>query len=245
MRAFLLIYGLLCCCQAFAQDGLQRLRSGFLKEGYVGVHAGAAIPFNDLASKNIYNKSSGYANTGYTINATFRYALTNFAGFAVHYFYSSMPFDSKNLEDDFNTVYAPDRFNYQSDPWSIQGLMVMPVLMMNTHRFTIDFNAGIGLLTGKLPHNEYTATTPANVQYDYRQPEAYSYNVGYSIGGGIRYLLFRNIVLLAHGDATFSKQTFKDLSLLTGSGSYAYPQPDYTQPFSLIHLYGGVGLQFE
>jgi len=236
------------------------IKEDFLGKTYIGVGIGAAIPFNEFANKDPNSSSSGYAKIGFTYNFTFRYAFSDYFGIAAKYFSTSNQFDAQKYQNDCNKVYAPSTCLFTSDPWTIQGFMIVPTYLYKSPKYNIEIGVGIGDLTGTMPANNLVFTPPLPVSLYTSQgiintkilnqtQSAYSTNnFAVSFEMAFRYMIAKNLILSASADVVLCDLTFKSTQQLlsdTAGNVYAGTLPNYLQPFRLVHLNIGLGFQLD
>jgi len=256
MRGYLLVLLILLFCSTnmIAQNGPSKyydIQENFLKRTFMGVNAGAAIPFAAFASKDFYSATSGYAKTGYNLNVTFRYAFTDYIGITAKYFYSENQFDEQSYQNSTNNYYMPrngNSYKFSSDPWTLKGFMFIPTYILKAQKFNIELGVGVGMVNSTLPQNQMVEKYPNDSISIYSQNTTNSSNWAFSVEAAIRYKVYKNVILSLQGDVIITDQSYQDIYtyINNASGSfYMYPPSNILQPFRLSHITAGIGFEFD
>ena len=246
-----IFFSLIFTYQLSAQTLAERydyIKEDFLGKTYFGVNAGIAIPFKEFADNNFNKLTSGYAKTGFTYNFTFRYAFTDDFGLAAKYFNTTNSFDAQKYQNDFNNNNAPYTCMFTSDPWTVEGFMIVPTYLLRSRKYNFELGIGVGKVASTLPQNTLTVTSPTDSINIFSQGAYQSSNWAVSIEGAFRYLIAKNVILSAQGDVLITDQTYKNVYtyLSNNTGNYVIiPPVNYLQPFRIIHFTVGIGFQLD
>ena len=107
---FSLVALLTIATQSYAQD----------QKGYIGISIGPSIPTGDLASKDVDNEASGWANTGAIVDISFAYKLGegNF-GITALLRGQTNPTDAQAIVDEVANQNPGINWTVESDGWGI------------------------------------------------------------------------------------------------------------------------------
>lgn len=239
-----------------------KYEENLIKKGLITVEGGIGIPFNEFASKSIASNTSGYAQNGFNITLSFRYAFTPTLGATFKFLNTSNPFDAQTYQNQLNQNSAPYILNYStlSTNYQINGFMAGPTYIIPSRKMNFETSVCVGYLNGTLPANSLTFTPGLPVQLNttsgvintkilnFSQTAYSASNFAVSFDIAFRYMLSKNLIFTASADVLITDLTFKSMmQSLTDTAGYIYTGsiPDYLQPFRLIHLKIGIGYQFE
>jgi opacity protein-like surface antigen len=231
-----------CYAQRFKREEL------FVKRGMFGVMGGVAIPVMDFADDN-FKLASGYATTGYNIKLGIAYDLSPDFGMALQYQFTNNPFNGKEFFNDIKQANNNNNIAFNSlssKPWTLQGMMLGVYYPFRTYRTTIDMKLMGGFLTGNLPEYTISYTDKAqNTTYTQRQNETSATNFGFQAGVGIRYQLYKNLLLLGAADFTYTEIEYTDITVDLYPPGITLGAENYTQYYHIINISVGLGIQFE
>jgi hypothetical protein len=241
-----IVFAFICCLHANAQK-MRDKQPLMVDNGLIDFQAGMAIPVMDFADKS-FKLASGYANPGYALKLGIRYDITTFLGVGLHYQYFQNGFDQSNFLSDMRSANKAVTFNsFTSDPWSLQGVMFGVYFPLKSYRSSVDIGIAGGVLTGVYPTNTLNYNNPVqtNIVFNVKQYETNAANFGMQAGVKMRYQVYKNVMLTASADFTYTEIEYTDIqSEETNYKIPIYLEP-YTQYYHIIQLAAGIGLQLK
>jgi hypothetical protein len=239
------------------------IKDDFLGKTFIGVSAGAGIPFKEFSSTDFKSSNSGYAKPGFDFNIVFRYAFTPYIGGTFKYINSSNPYDGSAYQNGLNQFFSKYNYSgatYTSDPYQIYGIMMGPTFIIPSPKLNFETSVCVGNITGALPANKtyynpplpvslYTSQGIINTKLLSQNQTVYNANnFAVTFDVAFRYMIAKNLILSASADIFICDITFKSMQQLitdTAGNVYAGSLPNYLQPFRLVHLNIGIGFQLD
>lgn len=237
------MFALICCLQVSAQKVTDKQL--MVDNGLIDIQAGLAIPVMDFAD-NSFKPASGYATPGYSVKLGIRYDIAPFAGVGLHYQYFQNGFDNSKYLSDVRGANPNTTINFfTTDPWSLQGVMLSLYLPLKSYRTSVDVGVSGGVLTGVYPENtlNFNSTQTAGFVYNIKQYETSAANFGFQAGVKMRYQLYRNIMVTASADFTYTEIEYTDIQAEETNTHTPIPLDTYTQYYHIIQLAAGIGIQ--
>ncbi|MES2558440.1 MAG: hypothetical protein V4590_01780 [Bacteroidota bacterium] len=236
---------LMCCLQA----GAQKIQDKQLlvENGLIDIQAGIAIPVMDFADIN-FKRVSGYAIPGYSVKLGIRYDITSFLGIGLHYQYFQNGMDADDYLSDVREANKGVTINsFSSASWSLQGMIFGFYMPFKSYRTSVDVGFAGGVLTGVYPESilNYNSPTIPNRVYNIKQFETSAANFALQGGVKMRYQLYKNMMLSASADFTYTEIEYTDIYAEETTTQTPIPLDAYTQYYHIVQLAVGIGLQLK
>jgi len=259
IRFILFIFSLFIFQISNAQFDKDKYTESLLKKGLISIEGGIGIPFQEFASTSPSNARAGYAMTGYSFSASFKYAIVPTFGLSLKYFSTTNPFDVQKMNADLNSGSSYTS-TFASDPYYLSGLMLGPTYIFPTSKMNFETSIFVGKLSGTLPANttQFSPPIPYPISINGMQQMTKfvnTYQTSYtasdyavSFEAAIRYMISKNLIISASADVIICDLTFRSITqyFTDTAGNTLYTNlPDYLQPFRLVHLKLGIGYQFD
>jgi hypothetical protein len=152
---------------AFAVSGLYaqiNVQSSFSKKFNAELRVGPSFAYSDFGNKDASNTNSGFAKTGYKIEANIGYKLIDIIGINLMGFYNSNGTDLTSLS---NLLQQQTGKSWTSDSksWAIfGGLLGFEYSYPASKYFIIGFKAYTGILNTTAPRVELTSGNDSYIQ---------------------------------------------------------------------------------
>lgn len=240
-----LIFALIYCLQVSAQK--VRDKQLMVENGLIDVQVGLAIPVLDFADKS-FKLASGYADPGYSVKLGIRYDIAPFMGVGLHFQYFQNGFDNSNYLTDLREANKTITINsYTSNPWSLQGVLLSLYLPLRSSRTSVDVGVSGGVLAGVYPESilNFNSPTVPGFVYNIKQYETSAANFAIQGGVKMRYQLYKNIMVTASADFTYTEIEFKELHAEETNTHTSISPEAYTQYYHIIQLAAGIGIQVK
>ncbi|MFN9711273.1 MAG: hypothetical protein ACK55K_07700 [Bacteroidota bacterium] len=215
---------------AFSQD-----------KGYVAVSLGAGIPTGDFASKDMNNRSSGFAKAGAIFDISFAYKLDKKFGIIAMLRGQAHKTDAQAMAEEMIKQMPFDNISIstQSESWSIGAILVggygsFPI----EKQLSFESRLMIGFLSATAPKATFNLSTPEGTAW-VKQSSATGSAFAYQIGAGLKYNAGKRVCMLVNIDYMGATPKFKDVEVTSSIG---YDEKnDYFQSLGSFNLGVGVG----
>ena len=213
--------------------------------GSISLLVGAAFPVGKFSGTDLYDKSSGFANTGESVYASYSKLLSKNWGISVDILAQRNPLNTGAFENKFSQLKIYQGFSLGSDPnnpppaaysiypnWKFEkkawlyGAFFVGVngrfAIGDSKKIDLVLKAMPGIVYAKSPElkgSSFTDTATAVII----QSKSSGFGFIYSISGGLNYHLTRSLFLSSDVKYVGTNQiTFKDIkaTLTTTKGSY-------------------------
>ena len=184
---------------------------------YFSFTMGASWPSGTFGQKDINDKSSGYAQQGFSILLDATYPLTNHWGFKGLTLINTNTIDHNEMKSMLNgridpsvNVTNPDYLSYTANPWMWNALLGGPVFTVSIGRIYWDLQLLGGLNLSYLPQQKLQYNDPA-LKWYYSDKNTTSTNLSWGIMGGtaFRFPISERVNLKLGIDYYMSNATIK------------------------------------
>lgn len=189
------------------------------KNSYIGLSLGAGIPLGDLSSTDPENDDAGWANAGPVLDIS---TATMFKGgrfgVALLVRLQTNSLDAQGLADEYATLLPGLDINAETVGWKFGGFLgggigSFPI----SNKTSFDLKIMAGLLSVASPDMKVTATDGTD-SFWIKQESASALSSAYLIGGGFKFGLGDNFLLLTNVDFLGSSAEFKNVATISSEG---------------------------
>lgn len=227
-------------------------------ESFLGLTFGTAIPQGKYAEQDFYDKSTGYANTGFMFSFDGAWFPDDYLGIGGTVTFASNNPDKNAFKEDlrqFLNDSVPDiaevldeNFVVDYGVWKYLNIFIGPSFTYPIGRLNIDARILAGVSFGWQPSQEIDATDVNESTFSRKVSGKAVPALGYCAGGGVRYAFKSGYVLRVTAEWVNSKPKFE----YTSNISYEEDGQDitieiekesYEMPFKNVHL--GIGIAYN
>jgi len=211
--------------------------------GYVNITIGPVIPVGNFGNKDISNKSSGFAQTGYNFELNGGYHLTKSIDINAKILYSLLNYDVSNLLNSYATQYPATSWTSLGEEWELIGGLAG---ISFSHNFGKNFSGNVkilgGLMSSSMP--EFSLKGSDGSTYTESKRSAKSFAYLFSVGG--IYPIGHIIDLSADVEYLNASPTYTSISqTFIHSGNLpVINTSDFNQSIGLLGFNIGVRLKF-
>jgi len=167
----------------------------FSQINYFSLSMGATVP-TDKFAENTDARTTGYAESGFTMSFDGNYFLFDLFGISGTANFGMNFTDEVKLQDDWfdyinnlfqGVIIPPDAtVDFNSTQWTYVNLMAGPIISIPVSRFFIELKAKAGLTFIKSPNKNLTVNF-TNIELS-SNASGQNLKFGYQFGGGILYM---------------------------------------------------------
>jgi opacity protein-like surface antigen len=212
----------------------------FSQKGYVAISAGPAIPNGHFASKDFYNESAGWAETGYLIDLSCSYKLGKNFGLSVLLRSRSNNMDNSAFESELTRVTGTS-WTVESEPWILRGIMLggygsFPI----SEVVSFDTRALIGYLSANSVEIDASINGSGGSAW-VNQSSVSATSFSYLLGAGFKFHLSKSVCLLAQADYQYAEPEFRGVDIRS-SASGQISTNNIRQLMGTINIGFGLGI---
>ena len=230
-------------------------------ESYLGLCFGAALPLGEFAETDFYNKSNGYANTGFMFSFDGAWFPDDYLGIGGTVTFASNNPDKNRYKEDLRQYLidsVPDlgeildeNFVVDYGVWKYLNIFIGPNFTYPVGRFNIDARILAGVSFGWQPSQVIDATGLNESTFSRKVEGKAIAALGYSVGCGARYAFKSGYVLRIIAEFANSKPKFEytsEIRLEQIQGDeyeIVVEKETYEMPFKNVHLGIGIAYNFD
>jgi len=252
MKKSILIFNLILILflnQSFSQD-----------ESFLGLCFGGALPQGKFAESDFYDKSTGYANTGFMFSFDGAWFPDDYLGIGATVTFASNNPDKNQYKADFKQYLADstdigeileDNFYVDFGVWKYLNIFVGPTVTYPIGRFNIDVRILGGVTFAWQPTQTIDATDVNESTFSRKISSKAVPALGFCVGGGVRYAFKSGYVLRVMCEYANAKPEFEYTSeirieQIQGNDYEIIVETEkYHMPIKNIHLGIGIAYNFD
>ncbi|MCX6228461.1 MAG: hypothetical protein NTV75_04690 [Bacteroidia bacterium] len=238
MKKYLLILGFISCCS---------LSQAQYNNWYFSFSMGGSWPKSTYANSLASDKSSGYAEKGFSLVIDATFPLNDHWGLKGMTLINTNTVDNDGMQKLLTarvpsviSANDPSKFSYTSNPWMWNALLGGPVYTLNLGRFYWDLQLLGGLNLTYLPQQKLQYNDPANKWY-YSDTNSTSMNSSFGIlaGTAFRFPISQQLNLKLgfdyyRSDAKVSYQQTRTSQQADGVNTEVLAKGSYSIPLRMI-----------
>jgi hypothetical protein len=214
-------------------------------QAFLGVSAGASIPYGDFSSGDFENNGAGYAKTGFSLSTSYDHRITYNFGVSGLLIVHSNPWDEDDLIDgiEADSLDFADKLSVATSNWSSFGILVGPFLYVPLGEdFNFDIKATIGMYNIFAPEIVISGTQSNGENFSLRFLKYSGIGFAWNLGTTIRYKITNNRYIVLSGNYLSSTITFNDIERFNENGIIT--KESFDQNFTTLNITAGVGFAF-
>ena len=226
---------------------------------YMSISMGGAIPQGSFASTDRSNGDAGYAQTSFSLSFDAAYFFLPNLGIGGTVSFLNNAINQVTLRDDmiadikekYPDIEIPDDtyISFNVSAWNHVNFMVWQQLTLPFGSVAVDLRALGGISWVFPPNAELYFTTKENTEdkIDYRiyWNQRQSVELGYDLGGGLRFDSGNNYIIKLGVDYSYTKTTFQITDeISTPDNPDDGAVRDYTQELKTVQVMVGLGYYF-
>jgi hypothetical protein len=212
-------------------------------KGYeLSLSVGSVIPIGDFASKDQYEKNSGYANSGTSFDLRFSKQFENNWGFIV---IGKLQFNPLDV-DAINTQIMNDnnsltRISSSVTPWINNGFLFGTMYEKPIDKFSVEGRVLFGYLANRSPEYDidaYFGQQFLNISTESKKSNAFAFNLGSSL----KYEITKQFIAKFNIDIFRTKPEFVNVETQSNVGFSDIVT--FKQPINTFNVSIGLGFRF-
>jgi hypothetical protein len=234
-KLILFIFVALLSVMAYAQAGTQTF----------SISAGAMFPLSDLADNNLADSSSGVAGTGYHIQVSYDYLLSDNFGLGVDVEFNSAKYSMSKINKYYENMLGDAKMEYViSNGWTMGGIYLRYYLRLPLgSKASWDIAPLIGAMGAYSPEYQITKTSiippGPNTPHTYYRQRSKAFSFAYGAETKLNFKT-NNHGFFFEGRVIESKANFKQV---TGTDYYGKPY-NYPVKMNLLYITASMGYTY-
>ncbi len=229
-------------------------------ESFLGLCFGAALPLGEFAETDFYDKSNGYANTGFMFSFDGAWFPDDYLGIGGTVTFASNNPDKIKYKQDLKQYLndstdlgeiLDENFVVDYGVWKYLNIFIGPNFTYPVGRSNIDARILAGVSFGWQPGQTIDATDANESAFSRKVEGKAIAALGYCVGGGVRYAFKSGYVLRIIAEFANSKPKFEytsEIRLEQIQGDeyeIVVEKETYEMPFKNVHLGIGIAYNFD
>lgn len=211
------------------------------EKGYLALSLGPSIPTGDFASKNMDNRSAGFAKVGAIFDLSFSYKLDKYFGVIAMLRGQANKTDAQAMADEMIKQMPIDNITIatESESWSIGAFFIGSYGTFPIQKdLSFESRLMLGFLSATAPKTTFNLSTPDGTGW-VKQSSATGTSFAYLFGMGLKYNAGKKICMLANMDYMGGTPKYKNIEVTSSIG---YDEKgDYYQSIGSFNFSVGVG----
>ncbi|NOX46570.1 MAG: hypothetical protein GXO89_06285 [Chlorobi bacterium] len=222
-------------------------------ESFMGLSFGYVMPQGDFASNDFAQEGAGYGTGGFLFGFDGAWFPDDYLGIGGSITFINANIDKSKYKEDvvasikekYPDLELPDSTEIKFDlgVWRLVNVMVGPHGTFHTGRFNFDIRALAGFSFVFAPGSQLQIFHKEDQLYSTKRIKKASPNLGFTIGGGIRYALQNSYVIRLTAEYTGTNATFEttDEILVNDEITVVTKETD----FPINNFYIGLGIAYH
>jgi opacity protein-like surface antigen len=222
-------------------------------ESFIGLSFGYVMPQGDFASKDFSMEGSGYGTSGFLFAFDGAWFPDDYLGIGGSITFINANIDKSKYKEDVTNnffennpdIIIPDSTEIKFDlgVWRLVNVMVGPHGTFHAGRFNFDLRALAGFSFVFAPGSQLQIFYKEEQVFSTKRIKKASPNLGFTVGGGIRYALQNSYVIRLTAEYTGTNATFEttDEILIDDEITVVTKKTD----FPINNFYIGLGIAYH
>jgi|GEM_PF-919773 len=223
---------------------------------YTGISMGVSVPLGDFASVDSANRQAGYGQSSFFLAFDGAYLFSPYMGVCGIFSFANTTLNTGRLKEnikarirnDYPDLVLPEEsyISYNLGVWNQIRIHAGPQVSLPFNRLSIDIRVLGGISFILAPSNElYFYNKETSQQFRTISDTKQTVALGYTLGGGLRYLTPSHVILRLMVDYTYAEASVEITSNFTDSGiPHNEKKEDHTQPMNTILIGAGIAYHF-